>query len=198
MDATPNRPETAIDVLARMMTRAVTNVFSAYRLPLHELPKARGPQTMTALAAQAGLEPPTVGARVAFFGTKIHGEFMLGSTFDVIAKTRPTLKGTAVTQSAADQIMIRDWTGELANQILGHFKNQSRRLALSFEARTPIPLSGPAVAMMTPKAPGAQMILLRAGRGGLAFCFDAFCHSDLDLRMAGATDDINDGSLILL
>jgi hypothetical protein len=198
MDPTSSRPEAAIDVLARMMTRAVTSVFTAYRMPLHELPRTKSPQTMTALAVQAGLEAPTVGARVAFFGAKLHGEFMIASTFDVIAQTRPSLGNSTLTQSAASQILIRDWTGELANQILGHFKNQSRRIALTFEARTPIPLSGPAVTMLTPKAPGAQMILLRAGRGGLAFCFDAFCHSDLDLRMAAASEEANDGSLILL
>jgi len=182
-----------------MTSQAVSSVFAAYKLPLHEVPKPRdGGKSLAARAKDAGLEPPTVGARIAFFGAKIHGEFMLASTFDAIATTRPALPGAPLTQSAASQILIRDWTGELANQILGHLKNQSRRVALSFETRTPIPLSGQAVELMTPKAPGSQVVLFRTGRGGLAFCFDAFCHTDLDLRMAAAADDGNDGTLTLL
>jgi hypothetical protein len=199
MDPNTNRPESTAEVLARMMSRAVISVFAAYKLPLHEVPRPReGAKSLTAWANDAGLDPPTVGARIAFFGTKIHGELMLAATFEAIAKTRPTLGGAPLNQSAASQILARDWTGELANQILGHLKNQSRRVALSFETRTPIPLSGQAVELMKPKAPGTQVVLFRAGRGGLAFCFDAFCHVDLDLRMAAAGDDGNDGTLILL
>src|SRR5882724_10545554 len=126
MNSPSNRPESAAEVLARMMSRAVTSVFAGYRMPLHEVPKPRdAAKSLTAWAKDAGLEPPTVGARIAFFGAKIHGDFMLASTFDAIAKTRPTLAGAALTKSAASQILVRDWTGELANQILGHLKNQS-------------------------------------------------------------------------
>jgi hypothetical protein len=194
------RVDGVAEALAVMASRAVTSVFAAYGVPLQEVPKtAAAGQSIVALARQAALEAPTVGATIAFFGPKLQGELMLASTFDVIARTRPpTARGVLSPQSAASHIMVRDWIGELANQILGRFKTQLRRSALSFETRTPVPLSGHAVTLMRPKGADTRGVLFRAGGGGgVSFWFDVFCEAEVDLS-AALTEGARDGELILL
>jgi CheY-specific phosphatase CheX len=180
------RPERVADAFASMTIRAVSAVFASYGLRLTDAQRAApGAQGIMAFIKQAGFEPPTVGATINFFGPQIHGELLLASTFDLIARTRPAVgQGALVPESGASQMAVRDWMGELANQVLGQFKNQLRGHSLSFETRTPVPLSGQALAMAVPKSAATRPVLFRAGGGALSFWFDVFCNAELDLNIA--------------
>jgi len=199
MDASNHRPDNAADVLAGVMKRAVASVFGAYGLPLQEVPRTGPPvASLVALAKEAGLDPPAVGATISFQGPKLRGELLVASTLEMTMKTRPTAQRKSVAPgSAAGQIMIRDWIGELANQILGHFKMQSTRTGLSFETGAPMPLSGHAMALATPKGTNTSMAGFRAS-GGSVFCwFDINCAPGIDVRPAAALSN-KEGELILL
>jgi hypothetical protein len=199
MDASNHRSDNAADVLAGMMKRAVAAVFGAYGLPLQEVPRT-GPAvtSLIALAREAGLTPPAVGATISFNGPNLRGELLVASTLEITVKTRPAAERKSVApSSAAGQIMIRDWIGELVNQILGHFKTQSTRTGLSFETGMPMPLSGHAMALATPKGPSNCMAAFRAS-GGSVFCwFDIQCAPGLDVRPASMIPN-KEGELILL
>jgi hypothetical protein len=184
--------------LTRLACRSVASVLGSYGLTVQE-PFQASPAaaTIAALAKEAGLEPPSVGASIAFSGPKIRGELLLAGTFDLVAGIRPEVTWSSpAARSAASHLVVRDWAAELANQVLGHLKNRLSGMDVAFVIATPTPLSGPALSAQLPKSAGVRPVLFRAEGGGIWFWLDVVCDPDIDLRVA-ASERTKEGELIL-
>jgi CheY-specific phosphatase CheX len=100
-----------------------------------------------------GRRPPVgereVAGLVAFQGERLRGSLVLLGTFEVVAKTRAGLASNSVVSRsvARDWILMRDWVGELANQLVGRVKNRLLAFGLDMVVAPPVPLSGRALAL---------------------------------------------------
>jgi hypothetical protein len=186
-------PRGTAETLVAIASDAVASTFAAYGLTLTQAARAGTPPPMASrslvgLAKVQGLELPTLGAMVSFLGPKVRGDLLIASTFDVVVQTRPgTGRRFTTLKSAAKLIMMRDWTGELANQALGRVKAGLVALGVSFETRAPVPLSAEAMALVTPKAPDTRPVFLRGGGGCVGFWFDVLYDGELDTGGGGGT-----------
>jgi CheY-specific phosphatase CheX len=90
-----------------------------------------------------------VGGLLEFEGPQIRGSLLLISTFQTAAKMRGPqgASGDLSSRVAGDWIVIRDWTGELANQLLGRIKNRLQSFGVNFQIGAPVLLSGPGLAL---------------------------------------------------
>jgi CheY-specific phosphatase CheX len=116
-----------------------------------------------------------VGALISFDGPRIRGALMLICTFGVAARTRPAKLGAAAQLSAAtarDWILIRDWTGELANQLAGRLKNRLHSFGISFQIAPPVSLSGRGLALALQKPHGTQTLAFGSGDGCVRVLID--------------------------
>jgi hypothetical protein len=92
------------------------------------------------------LAPNLTVASLAFSGTTMRGKLVLAATFDFLAACRPAdLRGRMFSSaSAGDWLYIRDWSKELANQLLGRIKRHVVGHGLTFDIGTPSALTGDA------------------------------------------------------
>jgi CheY-specific phosphatase CheX len=128
--------------------------------------RSGAPLTPTTAEMALKVDDLHVGALIGFDGPQIRGSLMLICTFQVAARSRPArLGGVAPLSSrvSRDWILVRDWTGELANQLVGRVKNRLLVFGIGFQIATPLALSGRglALALRTPMNPRTLAI----GRG---------------------------------
>jgi CheY-specific phosphatase CheX len=129
---------------------------------------------------------PTVGeghvaGQVTFSGPRIQGSVLLVSTFPVVAKTRPVgLEGTTRSNgSAGDRILLRDWVGELTNQLLGRIKNRFWAFGLKFDVAMPTALSGPALSLAMRKCSKARIFTFGRGEDVIGVVVDVVAEPQL-------------------
>ncbi|MGC4092561.1 MAG: chemotaxis protein CheX [Polyangiaceae bacterium] len=82
-------------------------------------------------------EPPAVGfvSRIGFVGEQVWGSLELGLSSQFVAESLPALLRQ---RGESSERMLSDWAGELANQVLGRFKNKLRPFSVNFELNTPV------------------------------------------------------------
>lgn len=85
--------------------------------------------------------PPTVAhmlAIIGFGGRQLRGTVLLSASRDVLARSYPVAKpGDAVSDDD-----LRDWSGELVNQLAGRIKHRLLARGVTLEISTPIAVSG--------------------------------------------------------
>jgi len=182
------------EVLEQLAPAAVVDVFASYGVHFSEraTPAVRGMSIPPRAPEAAGA---MVAGVVGFTGSAIRGTLSIATTFDLIASARPVeLRGRALSKDrSADWILVRDWAGELANQVIGRLKNRLRRFGVTFNVSPPAALSGPALTFAAPKAPSPQHRVFVAGHHKVWFCLDAFFDPTQKLAAPGAEPEAQEG-----
>jgi hypothetical protein len=95
---------------------------------------------------RASSSPELTVAILAFSGAAVRGTLALAATFQFLASCRPRdmRRRTFSSTSAGDWLYIRDWSKELANQLLGRIKRHLVARGLTFDIGTPSALTGDA------------------------------------------------------
>lgn len=142
-----------------------------------------------------------VGAVISFDGPRISGALMLVCTFGVAARTRPTRLGSAAQLSggtARDWILIRDWTGELANQLAGRVKNRLHVFGITFQIAPPVSLSGRGLALALQKPQGNRTLAFGSGDGCVRVLIDLVAEPQLTTPSprAGVEEAAREGDVI--
>ncbi len=75
---------------------------------------------------------------MGFGGLQMRGALLLSADMAALAHTHPARPAPAALSEAA----LRDWSGELANQLLGRIKNRLLARGLVIQLSTPTTLSG--------------------------------------------------------
>jgi hypothetical protein len=102
---------------------------------------------------------PAAGATLAYFGiigftaTALNGSLVLGCSEEALSRSNP-----------AKAVHVREWVGELANQLVGRVKNQLLLYALELRVDTPVTLRE--THMSQTRTQGLPSISLQ-GQGGL-------------------------------
>ena len=106
---------------------------------------------------------PAAGAALSHFGivgflaTGLQGSLVLGSSDEPLARSNP-----------AKAVHVREWIGELSNQLVGRVKNQLLPYALELRVDTPVTLRD--TRMSEARTRGLPAISLQ-GQGGLVRCW---------------------------
>lgn len=90
------------------------------------------------------------GGLLNFSSDPLNGTILLVGSFDFLSASRPLehqRKKQLSVNSAADWILVRDWSMELANQLFGRIRNRLYGYRVSLDAKCPTAVSGPSLAL---------------------------------------------------
>jgi CheY-specific phosphatase CheX len=160
------------EVLQELAPLALVEVFASYGLSVRE--EATG-ESFQSVSARHAIAAGVVG----FTGSSFRGTLIMAAPFALIADARPRqVRQQALSKkSSSDWIFIRDWIGELANQVLGRIKNRLHPYDVVFEVSPPAALSGSTLAFAAPKGPSPRNHTFVAGEEKVWLCLDAIYDS---------------------
>jgi len=186
------------EVLEQLAPAALVDVFGSYGASFKERAVPRSERNGPIVPRDVGGDPVIAGV-VGFTGDAVRGTLLLASTFKVIASARPAaIRNRPLSPSlASDWIFVRDWAGELANQVLGRIKNRLHRFQVTFEVSPPTAFSGPALTFAAPKGPSPRHHVFVSGKDTIWFCFDALFDPVRTVSADGPEPEAGEGSVVL-
>lgn len=124
--------------LERLVPRACTELFAPFGF------RSAGPRAGGGVDGVLARPDVHAAGIVDFAGPSMTGKLVLAGSFDFFAESRPSVARQRLLRadSSADWILVRDWSMELANQLLGRIKNQLCATGVSVDARPPKAVSG--------------------------------------------------------
>jgi chemotaxis protein CheX len=187
-----------IDVLDSITSLACIDVFGSYRVGLRELPRPAKGNLIPNLDKEADGNASLVASVVGFTGDDLRGALLLATTFEVIARARPSglAQQSLSKDSYSDWVMVRDWASELGNQILGRIKNKLRPFNVVLEVSTPTAFSGRALAFAKPKSPLARPFLFDT-RGDRVWLWLDASFDPRQVLVSGSEESAKEGDVIL-
>jgi hypothetical protein len=185
--------------LEPLLVESCLGLFTAFGVTLRQVPLGmtgeRGPST-------APMGEDMIAAFVAFGGPPMRGTMALVTTFDLVASCRPieARDRPLLQSSAGDWIHVRDWSKELANQLVGRIKRHVVSHGLSFDVGTPAAMTG---AAMKRALDGLTVTPVRfnSGLGPVTAWLDVKITADMEARLATKQVDdalTREGDIILL
>jgi hypothetical protein len=145
--------------------------------------------------------PNLTVASLAFSGTAMRGTLVLAATFDFLAACRPQdiRQRMFSSASAGDWLYVRDWSKELANQLLGRIKRHVVAHGLTFDIATPSALTGDAANAFI-RRQRVEPIRFASGPSPVHLWFevDMTPHAAATLATSGAEALPKEGDIILL
>lgn len=187
------------DILERLAPEACVEVFASYGVALTRLPASQSRVgSIPPLGAVAGSAALTVAGFIGFSGSHVRGSVLVATTFNVVARARPSPLHvrSLSSNSSSDWILIRDWATELVNQVMGRIKNRLHPLNFPLNASTPAALSGKALNFAKPQSPLTRAILFDARPDKVWFWFDAVWTSEV-APTPGQSGGVKEGDVIL-
>jgi hypothetical protein len=136
----------------RLVPKACTDLFTS--IGVVGAPRA-APDLKKVLA-----RPERYAAGVIDFSSDaLSGKLVLASSFDFFASSRPASAPRVLLrpESAADWLLVRDWSMELANQLLGRIKNRLCSMGVFVNARPPKAVSGHSLLVTLRERKGASL-----------------------------------------
>lgn len=102
------------------------------------------------------------------FGGEVRGSLMLAASKQLINNTAPVPSASG-RLSESD---LFDWTGEMANQLLGRIKRRFSELGRNFHASTPTAIGGRELERRFPLRAGVIDLVIEVGGEALSVCFE--------------------------
>ena len=141
------------EFLENIVLGSSSELFAAYGAVLER-------KSPTAMTDPSDAAEVCSGGLIAFAGSLITGSLLVVSSFQFLASCRPaSLRSKTLSMSSAtDWILVRDWSMELANQLLGRVRNRLYQYGISVDAKCPTAVSGHplAVSVRARKVPPFQ------------------------------------------
>jgi len=95
-----------------------------------------------------------MGSVVGFKGTNLRGGLAFVAPAALVAKMLPVPKA----EEGRAELQLRDWTGEIANQLAGRFKNKLSARAFDFDVGTAVCFRGMSIRLsFMPNADGVSL-----------------------------------------
>lgn len=160
--------------LDNILFTAAQGLFKAYGQPLSEL------------SAPFGTVDAPLCAVVGFTGDALNGSMMLAADREPIAATRP------------DGSTDRDWIAELANQLLGRFKNRLLAYGLVVHSTTPIVIRGERIAPLGRNGDLPGVVFRCAAGGRVTVWIDHQATGELQLSRSSNPEPVaREGDVVL-
>lgn len=176
----------------RTVTDVALELFGASGWPVKVAP---------ANGLKSSLEVASVTAsRMVFGGKQLSGSLLIAAPFEVIAACRP-FKGSRQElsrSSAGDWIYVRDWTKELANQLLGRIKNRLVQHDVVLDSGVPTALNGPSAMAEIKAQPRPPLRLGDGNSKEVLIWFDATTKPGISLTLSERKQTVpREGDVIL-
>jgi hypothetical protein len=155
------------EFLERLAQNAAIDLFAAYgvtldRKPVTPMGDAEGPDVSS-------------GGVIGFRGKDLDGSLLVVGTFSLLAECRPQppKPGPLSISSASDWILVRDWSMELANQLLGRIRNRLREYGIEVQVKLPTAVSGYPLAVSIRRRTSTALQFATSNKHTLRLWFDA-------------------------
>jgi chemotaxis protein CheX len=122
------------ELIAELVVRSTEELFAAYEVEV-EVSRRPGTNSESADEVFAGV--------IGFTGDSMRGTLVLAPTRALLERSHRGLS-----------CELRDWAGELANQLLGRIKNRLRGVGIEIHVTTPVVLRGHYI-VPTPRGDGS-------------------------------------------
>jgi CheY-specific phosphatase CheX len=180
-----------IDIVETVAPKACVELFATNGVRLVRPGRRRNQ------SAPPPLNRATVAGVVGFAGAEIRGTVVIVSTFSLLAAARPKALGGMLSESSSsDWILVRDWAGELANQLLGRITNRLAHFGIALRASTPVALSGHALAYARPASKDTRPFVFTWENQQIWFWFDAVYDKSLKLEPVASETIPNEGDVV--
>jgi CheY-specific phosphatase CheX len=131
-----------------VMEASVRELFDSYGLAC----------SLSAEHGESPTESVELGSIVGFRGKGIRGGLAFVAPLDLIAKLLPVPRDV----TRAD-LQLRDWSAEIANQLVGRIKNKLSSRTLDFDVGTPVCFTGKSIRLVfLPDADGLSLAVTAA------------------------------------
>jgi CheY-specific phosphatase CheX len=129
------------------------------------------------------------------FAGALRGSLMISGPARVFHNTHPA----ALTATELSKTDLFDWTGEIANQLLGRIKRRFCERGRDFEASTPTAIEGRELVRRFPGRTGVLDLTLTVGGDIVSICFEVMAPADGQLfpEPAEPIEVSNEGELLL-
>jgi hypothetical protein len=155
------------EFLERLAHDTTTGLFAAYGLTLERRP----------FAPVGDAEGPDVscGGVIGFRGQDLTGSLLVVGNFALLSACRPQppKPGPLSMSSASDWLLVRDWSMELANQLLGRMRNRLREYGIEVQVRLPTAVSGYPLAVSIRSRTSTPLQFATSSKQMLRLWFDA-------------------------
>jgi hypothetical protein len=167
------------DVLADLVISSCTELFAAYGVALDR-------KQASVLAVKPARPEASAGGMVNFSGPLVSGSLLLVAPFAFLAECRP---GPLRTQrlamsSSSDWILVRDWSMELANQLVGRLRNRLYDHDVTIDVRGPTAVSAHPLAMTIGGRKGEPVQFVTPQKHLVRVWMDATTSPGFDAAMA--------------
>jgi len=130
------------EMVREPLTECVVEFFRAYGVACEQIVESEAP-------ASADME---LGSIIGFRGKSVRGGFAFVAPVGLIADLLP------VPPSRDRELQLRDWSAEIANQLIGRLKNKLAAQALDFDVGSPVCFRGRSIRLVfLPDAEGVSL-----------------------------------------
>ena len=182
--------------LERLAESSVIQLFAAWKLTL-----VRDTTSLPKPSETAADQ--LVGGLLKLDCDALRGTLLIVASFELIAQCRPNgaTSRTLSPKSSSDWLIVRDWSAELANQLLGRIRNQLCRHGIALRSGTPAPVSGHGAVVSIQRSVREPLRFLAAGSSArdVRLWLDVEKGSEFDRQIAlPACDGIpNEGQIVI-
>lgn len=121
------------------------------------------------------LAPSEMVSVVGFTSNEMRGNLAIAATYDFFA-------GTNVISTQPTDEQVRDWAGELSNQLLGRIKNKLLAYDLVLSMGTPMVITGLRMDVGKRRTGIAERLAFGSGKGGIETWFEATVEAGFELE----------------
>lgn len=157
--------------LSPIVVESCTDLFTSYGAPL----------TYAAECPTLAMYGQCIAAFIGFTSPQMRGSLLLATSLGLIQMSHP-IDPRLVRDPAAD---LQDWTGELANQLLGRIKNKLVPYGLALELTTPMCLVSREARVVSARPEGARVYQFKGMGMDLYVRLDAAVAPGFALTLAG-------------
>ncbi|MDB4945390.1 MAG: hypothetical protein JWP97_4924 [Labilithrix sp.] len=128
------------------MESSVLELFDSYGVPCELSDGQGGPE-------QEAIE---LGSIVGFRGKGVRGGLAFVAPLELIAKLLPVPR-----DATSSELQLRDWSAEIANQLVGRIKNKLSTKTLDFDVGVPVCFTGKSIKLVfLPEADGVSLLVM--------------------------------------
>jgi hypothetical protein len=165
------------EFLDRLTFDASTDLFAGQGVSLERRPASP-------LAATGDTTDGSCGGLISFSSPALSGSLLVVGSFTFLASCRPPQPARALAPSSStDWILIRDWSMEIANQLLGRMRNRLYRYGMTLDAKAPTAVSGVPLAISIRARRSDPLQFLASGKHTLRVWLDVTLGSDFDAAL---------------
>jgi hypothetical protein len=156
------------EFLERLALGTCTDLMAAYGIGMTRQPA-------TALESPTEGPDTSSGGLVRFSGDMLQGSILFVASFEFLTACRPIPLRTRPLSmaSATDWILVRDWSMELANQLVGRMRNRLYEYGVALDIKCPTAVSSLPLSVSVRGQPGPPLQFLASGKHALRVWLDA-------------------------